>query len=103
MKCNLLQHQIEGYSWMTMRESSVPNGGILADEQGLGKTIQSIALMLGNTPPDRDEPQLRTLIVAPVSLMSQWVAEIQKFSKCVCLFCSFFFCFKRLLLIAFSL
>lgn len=42
---------------------------------GLGKTIQSIGLMLASKPP-KDGPRT-TLIVAPLSLKEQWAAEIK--------------------------
>jgi SNF2 family DNA or RNA helicase len=54
-------------------------GGILADEQGLGKTLSVIALMLANPPPpvDGKQSKWRTLIVCPVSLVGQWKEEIE--------------------------
>mgnify|MGYP006075928877 FL=1 len=42
----LLPFQQEGLAWMVDNEQSVVNGGILADEMGMGKTIQTIALLL---------------------------------------------------------
>lgn len=59
--------------------STVPptmvRGGILADDMGLGKTLQVISLIL--------EGLLRgpTLIVAPVSVMSNWVQQIERHVK----------------------
>lgn len=50
------------------------SGGILADDMGLGKTLQVISLMLtggGGT----------TLIVAPVSVMSNWEQQIRRHVK----------------------
>ncbi|KAG0655682.1 hypothetical protein C6P46_000771 [Rhodotorula mucilaginosa] len=53
-------------------------GGILADDMGLGKTVQMIALMLAH-PSDRKACKSKTtLIVCPVSLMTQWKDEIEK-------------------------
>lgn len=48
-------------------------GGIIADEMGLGKTIVMMGLILANLAAFR-----RTLIVVPVALISQWVAQIKK-------------------------
>ncbi|XP_022926603.1 helicase-like transcription factor CHR28 [Cucurbita moschata] len=49
----LLRHQRIALSWMVQKEtSSMPcAGGILADDQGLGKTISTIALILTERPP----------------------------------------------------
>ena len=48
-------------------------GGIIADEMGLGKTIVMIGLILANLVAIR-----RTLIVVPVALITQWVAQLKK-------------------------
>jgi hypothetical protein len=44
----LLPYQKEGLGWMLHQEQSEAAGGILADEMGMGKTIQAISLMLSN-------------------------------------------------------
>jgi SNF2 family DNA or RNA helicase len=71
-------YQQEGVSFCLQRESSAsPNprvfGGIIADEMGLGKTIVMIGLILANLALVK-----RTLIVVPVALISQWVAQLKK-------------------------
>jgi SNF2 family DNA or RNA helicase len=48
-------------------------GGIIADEMGLGKTIVMMGLILANLAMYR-----RTLIVVPVALIAQWVAQIKQ-------------------------
>ena len=48
-------------------------GGIIADEMGLGKTIMMMGLILANLATYR-----RTLIVVPVALIAQWVAQLKK-------------------------
>lgn len=50
---SLLRHQRIALSWMVQKEISGWNccGGILADDQGLGKTISTIALILKERPP----------------------------------------------------
>ncbi|KAG8915263.1 hypothetical protein FRC00_006131 [Tulasnella sp. 408] len=66
-------------------------GGLLAEEPGLGKTVESIALILYNTPhpstlpnPTWDEvaelevsPIKGTLIVTPATLCKQWADELK--------------------------
>lgn len=52
MKSPLYHHQLLGAQWMLERElsSQPPNGGLLADSMGLGKTVQMLACMIGNPP-----------------------------------------------------
>jgi SWI/SNF-related matrix-associated actin-dependent regulator of chromatin subfamily A3 len=50
------------------------SGGILADDMGLGKTLQIISLVLTGGPG-------ATLIVAPVSVMSNWGQQAQRHVK----------------------
>jgi SNF2 family DNA or RNA helicase len=48
-------------------------GGIIADEMGLGKTMIMMGLILANLAMYR-----RTLIVVPVALIAQWVAQLKR-------------------------
>ncbi len=67
-------YQHEGVKWLVERETAPDYpGGFLCDEMGLGKTVQMIATMLIN-------PQPKTLIVVPKSIVGQWVSEINRFA-----------------------
>ncbi len=46
----LLPYQNEGLGWLRNQENTEFRGGILADEMGMGKTIQAIGLMLIHRP-----------------------------------------------------
>lgn len=81
---SLLRHQREALHWMIQRENDprehTPCGGILADDQGLGKTVTTLALIMANKPPkpagELAAPELRTLVVCPLSLLHQWAREV---------------------------
>ena len=61
----LRKYQVRGVKWMINRELNQEYcGGILADDPGLGKTIQTAALMIGI-------PK-KTLIIVPTAVLSQW-------------------------------
>jgi SNF2 family DNA or RNA helicase len=72
-------YQREGVEFCLRREEPggavavAVRGGIIADEMGLGKTIVMMGLILANLAAYR-----RTLIVVPVALIAQWVAQIKK-------------------------
>jgi SNF2 family DNA or RNA helicase len=70
-------HQEEGIKWMISRELDKANkpGGLLCDDPGLGKTLQTLALIAANTKSFTAE---RTLIICPVSLLEQWSTAAKK-------------------------
>jgi len=58
----------------TMSSPPLARGGILADDMGLGKTIQIISLIVS----DKDRANKPTLIIAPLSVMSNWSIQAEK-------------------------
>ncbi|KAJ2906315.1 hypothetical protein MKZ38_002031 [Zalerion maritima] len=107
LKAQMLPYQLQGLAWLTKKENpkfpqpgskeatqlwqrnkqgkylniasqimckdppKLLSGGILADDMGLGKTLQIISLVLtGGTG--------TTLIVAPVSVMSNWKQQMER-------------------------
>lgn len=71
------------FECITGLKSNKINGCILADSMGLGKTLQVISLIYlisKQTPFDQKRPFIaKSLILAPLSLISNWKAEIKKF------------------------
>ncbi|GAB4383531.1 MAG: DEAD/DEAH box helicase [Phycisphaerales bacterium] len=75
----LRPYQRRGLSWMAFLER-FGLGACLADDMGLGKTIQLLALLLHEretTPPAEILP---TLLVAPMSVLGNWMHEIRRFA-----------------------
>ena len=63
----LRPYQQAGYDWLEFhREAGM--GALLADDMGLGKTLQALVAARG-----------RTLVVAPTSVMPNWVREASRF------------------------
>eukprot|EP01064_Diplonema_japonicum_P014608 TRINITY_DN2228_c2_g1_i2.p1 TRINITY_DN2228_c2_g1~~TRINITY_DN2228_c2_g1_i2.p1 ORF type:complete len:1350 (+),score=403.07 TRINITY_DN2228_c2_g1_i2:35-4084(+) len=71
----LLPHQKIGTAWMVNQEKTSVKGGILADEMGMGKTLQTIGLLFHTK-----TPMTPTLVITPASAMGQWEEEIKRFA-----------------------
>jgi SNF2 family DNA or RNA helicase len=56
---------------MKDREKKDPAGGILADDMGIGKTIETLATIMASY--EQGKP---TLIVCPVACVMNWKREI---------------------------
>lgn len=67
----------------SIQNPTLASGGILADDMGLGKTIQMISLIMADRQLGRGHPDAKkaTLILAPVSVMSNWSTQIEKHVK----------------------
>ena len=75
LKGELRPYQKAGVQWMHLL-SGLGLGACLADDMGLGKTIQVLALLLAK----KDKDKQPSLLVAPASLLANWVAEIERFA-----------------------
>lgn len=76
LECTLRPYQLHGLSWLWfLHEYGL--GGCLADDMGLGKTVQTLACLLTAR---RREGMERALVVAPVTTLSNWKREIERFA-----------------------
>lgn len=73
----LKKYQIYGIKWIK-KMLNFSHGCILADEMGLGKSIQTIALLIDQK---NSGVKKSTLIICPLTLVDNWVAEFKKFSN----------------------
>ncbi|KIX92928.1 uncharacterized protein Z520_11404 [Fonsecaea multimorphosa CBS 102226] len=82
MESSLYNHQLLGAAFMRERETgdAKPKGGLVCDEMGFGKTIQMIANILDGKA-DEGSVVKTTLIIAPPTLLNQWMQEMDKHVK----------------------
>lgn len=76
----LKEHQSWGVAWLLHLWSRSPGecrGALLADDMGLGKTLQLLSFMACAI--EQDTKADPYLVVAPVSLLENWVEEIDRF------------------------
>ncbi|WP_281868851.1 DEAD/DEAH box helicase [Brevibacillus parabrevis] len=74
----LKSYQQEGFQWLK-RLAQNNCGGILADDMGLGKTLQSLAFIAAELSEIRAQGK-PVLVVAPSSLMYNWLHEFARFT-----------------------
>ncbi|GAA1845249.1 DEAD/DEAH box helicase [Asanoa iriomotensis] len=72
----LRPYQERGLSWLDFL-TRLGIGGILADDMGLGKTAQTLSLLVNERERGTVSP---TLLVCPMSLVSNWRKEAEKFA-----------------------
>ena len=77
LEAQLRPYQQDGLRWLSFLYTH-GLGGVLADDMGLGKTVQILAL-IGHVRETRGDVA-PFLIVAPTSVMSNWVNECQRFA-----------------------
>ncbi|KAI1631190.1 P-loop containing nucleoside triphosphate hydrolase protein [Biscogniauxia mediterranea] len=83
LKTPMRDYQIVASAFMIRHERSQqgPQGGIIADEMGIGKILEAMGCMVSNRPSKKDRNEHRgiTLIVAPSRhLCAQWHDEFKK-------------------------
>jgi superfamily II DNA or RNA helicase len=89
LKAQLRPYQEQGFHWLWFLHE-IGSGGVLADDMGLGKTVQTLALLLAVKSADEKAPTMegkkpgekrfKTLIVAPTSVVYNWLREMDKFA-----------------------
>ncbi len=75
IKGELRDYQKEGVNWLCFLHD-FGFGGILADDMGLGKTLQTLAFL---SIMKKKRSKLPNLVIAPTSVVTNWMAEVQKF------------------------
>ncbi|WP_231715486.1 DEAD/DEAH box helicase [Desulfosarcina widdelii] len=79
-KATLRDYQQVGLNWLGLLHS-LRLGACLADDMGLGKTIQVLALLnwIYGAKNRSETARPASLLVIPASLLSNWIAEINRF------------------------
>ena len=81
----LRPYQLRGFMWMQALDR-LHMGGVLADDMGLGKTLQVISLLLWAK--RRGDDSRPSIVVAPTSLVYNWMSEIRRFAPELCVVAS---------------
>ncbi len=82
LKGKLRSYQKQGLNWLNFLDD-LNFGGCLADDMGLGKSIQIIAFILLQRQKRKDNTNL---LVVPTSLLFNWKAEVEKFASSIKIF-----------------
>ena len=77
LRATLRPYQVTGVQWLHLL-SQLGLGACLADDMGLGKTMQVLALLLVTQ--RREKSRKPSILVAPASLLANWISEIQRFA-----------------------
>jgi superfamily II DNA or RNA helicase len=83
LRAQLRPYQEQGFQWLWFLHE-IGTGGVLADDMGLGKTVQTLALLLAVKNEDSKiegkRKPFKALIVAPTSVVTNWLREMDKFA-----------------------
>ena len=79
MEFQLYRFQESGHGWLRLL-GDLGIGCVLADDMGLGKTVQAIAMLVSEREQFGRDALGPTLVVCPMSVARQWVAEIRRFA-----------------------
>ncbi|RBY80921.1 helicase SNF2 [Geodermatophilus sp. TF02-6] len=77
LAAELRPYQLQGYQWLAVLWDA-GLGGVLADDMGLGKTLQTLALLCRAA--EAGELTDPVLVVAPTSVVPNWVREAARFA-----------------------
>jgi non-specific serine/threonine protein kinase len=77
LRAELRQYQEVGVRWLSFA-AGLGLGTCLADDMGLGKTVQVLAFLLARK--RNKAANGPSLLVAPASLLGNWLAEIERFA-----------------------
>jgi superfamily II DNA or RNA helicase len=78
LQATLRPYQARGLHWLSTL-AGLGLGGCLADDMGLGKTLQLLTLLLLRRQKAPDDPR-PSLLVAPTSVVGNWVREARRFT-----------------------
>ncbi|KAF8371752.1 hypothetical protein PRIPAC_78181 [Pristionchus pacificus] len=84
LAAHLREHQKQGVAFLVDKLKSRGGGAILADDMGLGKSIQTIATcwtLLKRKTPKVEDGVRKVLVVVPSSLLHNWRAEFAKWFR----------------------
>ncbi|HEY9220609.1 MAG TPA: DEAD/DEAH box helicase [Lutibacter sp.] len=76
INASLRDYQHHGLNWLVFLHKN-KLGGCLADDMGLGKTLQTITFLQYLKSVEKNK--VPSLIIAPTSLIFNWMAEVEKF------------------------
>ncbi len=76
LQCTLRPYQEAGLAWLQFLDE-LGVGGVLADDMGLGKTVTTLAYLSERKAREGAKP---TLVVAPSSVLGNWVRECERFA-----------------------